>query len=378
MRVGLSTVVVVGAFGMLNPVLAVRLQTAGQSTSAIGVFAMLSFLTIALMVPLMPALFARLGVMPAYRLGLALEALSTLGYAASENYLLWCVLAAIGGIGAAAVWSGTEALIAYNAPPQLRGRITGLYQTALGAALAAGPFLPGLLPLSADALTLLAVALLLFGLVVSAGRQVSALRASRPGAVRLSLWAAMARSPGLMAMAVAGGVFEAGLGSITTAVGSQAGLSLAAAASIAGAVGLGSLVLQYPCGWLADHVPPRRLFGAAGGLLLLGSALFVGVPVWPPTLWVSAAIWGAVGGSLYTLLMIKVAHDFADSSTVAGTAAMITGYTVGGAAGPLFSGLVIDAAGLTGQALWLSLLSLAVIGVALRLGSSAPSPAPVH
>ena len=377
-RVGLATVVVVGAFGMLNPVLAVRLQTSGHSASAIGVFAMLGFFTIALMVPLMPALFARLGVMRTYRLGLALEALSTLGYAASDDYLLWCVLAAIGGLGAAAVWNGTEALIAYNAPPQLRGRITGLYQTGLGASLAAGPFMPGLLPLSANGLTLLAVALLLCGLVISAGRQVSALRASQPGAVRLSLWSAMSRSPGLMAIAVAGGVFEAGLGSITTAVGSQTGLSLAAAASIAGAVGLGSLVLQYPCGWLADHVPPRRLFGVAGGLLLLGSALFALVPVWPPMMWVSAALWGAVGGSLYTLLMIRVAHDFADSSTVAGTAAMITGYTVGGAAAPLLSGVVIDAVGLKGQALWLSLLALAVVVVASRLGAAARPAGPGH
>jgi MFS family permease len=361
-------VLVVGAFAMLNPVLAVRLQTAGHSASQIGIFAALPFFSIALMVPLMPRLFARLGVMRSYRLGLGLEVLTTLGYAASEHYLLWCALAAIGGIGAAAIWNGTEALIAHNAPPGLRGRLTGLYQTAMGAAMAAGPFVPGVLPLSPDGLTLLAVALLLLGLATCWGPAAAALRASHPGAVQLGLLGAMARSPVLLVVAVAGGAFEAGLGSITTALGSQAGLSLAAAASIAGAAGLGSLLLQYPCGWLADHVAPRRLFGAAGVLLFIGSALFVLAPVWQPVLWLSAGLWGAVGGALYTLLMIRVAHDFADGSAVAGTAAMITGYTVGGALAPVLSGLVLDHFGSTGQSLWLSALALLVVAMARRLG----------
>lgn len=372
-RLGLATVVVVGAFGMLNPVLAVRLQQSGHSAAAIGVFAMLPFAGVALMVPLMPALFARLGLVRAYRLGLALEALATLGYAVTEHYGLWCVLAGIGGLGAAAVWNGTEALIAFNAPPGLRGRVTGLYQTALGGALAAGPFVPGLLPWSADGLTLLAVGLLVTGLVLTAGPAVASLRASHGHAASTSLLTAMRQVPALMVLAVAGGVFEAGLGSITTALGASTGLSLAAAASIAGAVGIGSLLLQLPSGWLADRLAPRPLFRAAGALLLIGSLLFLMAPRWPAVLWVSAALWGAVGGAMYTLLMIRVAHDFAGTSTVTATAAMITGYTVGGALGPLVSGLVIDAAGMVGQALWLSVLAAVALAAAGRLSPSPPA-----
>jgi MFS family permease len=372
-RLALATVVVVGAFGMLNPVLAVRLQQAGYSASAIGLFAMLPFAGVALMVPLMPWVFARLGLVRAYRLGLALEACATVGYALSDDYALWCVLAGVGGLGAAAVWNGTEALIAFNAPPAQRGRITGIYQTALGAVLAAGPFVPGVLPLSPDALTLLAVGLLVSGWLMTAGRGVGALRASHAGAASSSLVAAIRQAPALVLLAVAGGVFEAGLGSITTALGAGTGLSLAAAASIAGAVGVGSLLLQYPSGWLADRMAPRPIFQGAGLLLLCGSLLFLLAPRWPAVLWISAALWGAVGGAMYTLLMVRVAHDFAGSSTVTGTAAMITGYTLGGAAGPLVSGVVIDASGMTGQALWLSALAALAIAAASRLSPRPPS-----
>ncbi len=366
LRVAASTTLMVLSFALVNPVVAVRLQTAGVSASAIGVLGTLPFLSIALMVPLMPWLFARIGVATAYRWGMALEVVATLGYALTDHYFGWCALAVLGGIGGAAAWNGTEALIAHNAPPDRRGRFTGLYQTALGAALAVGPFLPGVLPLSPRSLTVLAAALLLLGLVLTVGPAVSALQASHEGAEQPSLWATMRSVPGLVAVAFAGGVYEAGLGPITTAYGSQTGLSLAAATSLAGAIGVGSLVLQYPCGWLADQVSPRRVFGLAGALLLAASAAFAAAHVWPPVLWVCAFVWGAVGGALYTLTMIRVSHQFAASSAIAGTAAMITGYTVGGALAPSFSGVMLDHFGAVGQAAWLSVLAAAVLLISQR------------
>lgn len=371
LRVACATTLMVMSFAMLQPVLAVRLQTSGVSASAIGVLAMLPFLTVALMVPLMPPVFERVGVATAYRIGMGLEVLATLGYAVTSNYTLWCALAVMGGMGAAAVWNGTEALIAHNAPPDRRGRFTGLYQSALGGALAVGPFLPGLLPLSPQALMLVAASLMLVGLFVTFGRGVGALQAGHEDALPAGLWATICSVPGLVTIAFVGGVFEAGLGSITTAYGSQSGLSLAAATSLAGALGVGSFALQYPCGWLSDHVSPRTVFGLAGVLLLSASAAFATATFWPPVLWICAFIWGAVGGALYTLTMIRVAHQFAASSAIAGTAAMITGYTVGGAIGPSFSGVMIDQFGAQGQAAWLSVLAAAVLVLSRRFSGDA-------
>jgi MFS family permease len=375
LHVATATTLVVLSFSMLTPVLAVRLQTAGVSTSAIGAFAMLTFLSVALMVPLMPRVFARLGVARAYRLGLMLEAVATLGYALTDHYGLWCVLSALAGIGAAAAWNGTEALIAYNAPPERRGRFTGMYQTALGGALALGPFLPGLLPLSPRALTVLAAAVLLLAIAVTLTPGVSQLQASRAGTASMGLLSALRRVPGLAWIAFAGGVFEAGLSAVSSAYGSKVGLSLASAASIAGVLGVGSFMLQYPSGWLADHVAPRRVFSAAGWLLVAGSLAFAWVTQSHTLLWVSAFVWGAVGGSLYTLTMIRVAHEFADSSAVAGSAAMIVSYTLGGAIGPALSGWMLDNFGAVGQATWLSLMALGVVVVARRTFATVRRPA---
>lgn len=368
-----GTTLVVLSYSLLNPVLAVRLQTAGASSTAIGLFAMLPFIAVALLVPWVPRLFARIGVAAAYRLGLALELVACLGYLATDDYLAWCGLGLMAGTGAAAAWNATEALIAHNVPASHRGRLTGLYQTLLGVAMATGPLLPGLLGVQAIGAIAIAAAALAAGLLVAASPQVTALKAMHEDREPMGLLAALRFRPALVWAAIVGGVFEVGLNSVTTAYGSQTGLTLAAATSIAGALGMGSFLLQYPTGWLADHLPPRRLF-VAGALLLIVSALaFTQAGQAPALIWVCAAAWGAIGGALYTLSMIRVAHDFADTSALAGTSAMIAGYTAGGALGPLVSGWMIDQAGVAGQGAWLAALAFSLLAV--QRGRQAPCSA---
>jgi MFS family permease len=360
-RVMLGTTLVVLSYSLLNPVLAVRLQTAGASSTAIGLFAMLPFLSVAALVPLAPRLFARIGVGQAYRLGLLLELVSCLGYMLTDDYRLWCLLGLMAGVGAAAAWNATEALIAHNVPASHRGRLTGMYQTLLGGGMALGPMLPGLLgmgPMQANALSAAGLAL---GLTITMAPVITSLRAMHDDHEPMSLLSAWRFRPALAWAAVVGGVFEVGLGSITTAYGSQIGLNLAAATSIAGALGMGSFAFQYPIGWLADHLPARRLFAIGAILLVLSAVAFVQAAHMPALIWVCAAIWGGVGGALYTLSMIRVAHDFADTSALAGTSAMIAGYTAGGALGPLISGWVFDHIGVGGQGCWLAVLSLSLL-----------------
>jgi MFS family permease len=360
-RVMLGTALVVLSYSLLNPVLAVRLQMAGASSTAVGAFAMLAFVSVAALVPVVPWVFARVGVGRAYRIGLLLEVLASLGYLITDQYGWWCAFNLMAGVGAAAAWNATEALIAHNVAPSHRGRLTGLYQTLLGGAMALGPMLPGLLALGPTQANVLASVGLGGGLLLALAPVVLTLQASHEDQARMSLWQAVRFRPALVCGAIVGGVYEVGLSSVTTAYGAQMGLSLAAATSIAGALGLGSFVLQYPVGWLADHLPLKRLFMVGAVLLLLSALAFSQIGQWPWMMWWCAAVWGSVGGALYTLSMIAVAHDFADTSSLAGTSAMIAGYTAGGALGPLISGAMLDHWGVQGQALWLGGLALSLL-----------------
>ena len=368
--VAASTTLVVMSFAMFGPVLAVLLQQRGYGTAAVGAFAMIVFACVAAIMPFMPRLVNRFGLGRCYIVGMFMETAGTLGYCTTDSFAAWCAFAVLGGSGAAAVWNCTESLLAQNAPPDQRGKVMGLYQTALGGALAVGPFLPALLRWPAQTTLLAAAAIqataltvvLVTGVWRGVGRDV--VRAVGSNAPGLSTLQAALSVPALVVIAFVGGVFEAGLGSVSAANGANMGLSLAQASSIAGTLGLGSFLLQLPAGLAADRFSQRTVFGVAGVLLLTAAMGFYFAAQYPWILWASAWIWGGVGGALYTLTMVRVAHDFSVASVAAGTAVMISAYTLGGALGPVISGTVLQWAGALGLSAWLSALALMVVGAA--------------
>jgi MFS family permease len=370
-----ATTLVVASFSMFGPVLAVLLQQRGHGAAAVGAFAMIPFACVALLIPLMPRIFARFGIARCYFAGMVLETICTLGYYFFDSLTAWCIAAVFGGIGAAAVWNATEALLAQAAPPDQRGRVMGLYQTALGAALAAGPWLPALLRWEAKT-TLLAACLVQFAALAlawaSGAVRLQAKASAHESTHTMGTFTAIRAVPALAFIAFVGGVFEAGLSSVSAANGASLGLSLSAAASIVGVLGVGSFAFQYPAGMAADRLNPSLVFRACGLVLIVSSVLFALAIQQQWVLWAAALAWGGVGGALYTLTMIRVAHEFKASDAAAGTAAMISGYTLGGALGPVISGSALQFTGVVGMALWLGVLALAVTLLASRVHKLTP------
>jgi MFS family permease len=366
-RLGSATTLIVLAFAMTAPVLAVLLQQAGHGTGVIGVFAMISFLLVGVLIPVVPRVIARWGVVRTFRAGAALQLASAVGYALGDGLAAWSVCSIVSGIGAAALWNATEALLAREAPPEYRGRVMGLYQTALGAALALGPFLPALLGLAARPVLWFGAGLVALCCAIAWSVAIHA-TVEPPAHEQAGAWQAFRQVPWLAALALAGGIFEAGLSSVSAAYASASGLSLSAAATVAGVIGVGSFVCQYPAGLAADRLSLRAVFVGAAMLLLASSVAVGWTGRWPALLWVCGAVWGGVGGALYTLTMVQVAHAFAGRATAGGAAAMISGYTLGGTIGPLASGSALQWGGPAGLAVTLGVLALLTLAAALRSG----------
>lgn len=363
-RLGAATTLIVMASAMTGPVLAILLQQAGHGTALVGAFSMLPFLMVGLLMPAMPRVLQRWGALRTYRAGAVLQLAGVLGYVASDHPGTWVAGSMVAGCGAAALWNTTEALLAEEAPPAMRGRVMGLYQTALGAALAIGPFLPGLLRLQAHTVLWLAAAMVGGCLLLAVTARPHVPQAGERA--HTGTWHALRLVPWLALLAFCGGVFEAGLGAVGAAHASATGLDLRAAASVAGAIGVGSLLMQYPAGWAADRYALRSVFTAAAVALLAASLAMAFAGRAPWLLWACGFVWGGVGGALYTLTMVQVAHAFAGRATAGGAAAMITGYTWGGTLGPVASGSALQAGGAPGLALVLALLAVAALIAARR------------
>ncbi|MCU0775650.1 MAG: MFS transporter, partial [Ideonella sp.] len=269
-------------------------------------------------------------------------ALATL--ALHERYAGWLAGAFVLGLGGGLVWVAGEAWLAEAAPKERRGFFVGLFETAVGLGLMAGPAIVSLMAWAGGPTLVLSVAMMLVALGASLtllphrvpsdeglpdvqGRAV----AHRAALVSLAL--------PLVGVSVLSGLMESGVSALLPSVSMRLGFDLETAALLGTVIGAGSALLQPPAGHLADRWGTRRVtLGAwvvvlAANLVLLSVARDPGVVLWA----VGFAL-GGVGGAVYTLMVIELGHRLIGPTLVRAVALLVTSYSVGTALGPMLGG----------------------------------------
>lgn len=160
---------------------------------------------------------------------------------------------------------------------------------------------------------------------------------------------------GCVGMFLLGGVFSAQFG-MAPVYGTQAGLTVAQISVFVAMFFVGSVILQYPIGWISDRMDRRYLIlivsaiGAAGSLLgmLLGGAYVL--------LLAAAFIVGGMSNPLYSLLIAHtndfLEHD--DMAAASGGLIFING--LGAILGPIITGYIMDVVGPGGFFLFTGIL----------------------
>ncbi len=149
---------------------------------------------------------------------------------------------------------------------------------------------------------------------------------------------------GCVGMFLLGGVFSAQFG-MAPVYGTQAGLTVAQISTFVAMFFVGSVILQYPIGWISDRMDRRYLIlivsavGAAGSLLgmLLGSTYVL--------LLAAAFVVGGMSNPLYSLLIAHT-NDFLeheDMAAASGGLIFING--LGAITGPIITGYIMDVVG---------------------------------
>ena len=338
---------------VLNPRLVLHLAQQGHSATAIGVFSAIPYLSIMGMTPFLSRLSRRFSMRALFLFCTSLETLLLLGYVASHRIEVWYLIALLAGLAGAVVWTLSESMIALDAPEGMQGRYMGIYQTIMGCAMAAGPVLAAQLPFDLDGVVLLVFATYVVLIVALAvgyhwPRAIKATDASgtvQPVSFRDSVRLAMQLIPMLLVASLVGGVFEGGLDNLGIVVALphfDAQLALYVPAVIA----VGSLVAQVPLGHWADARGSRWVMGVMATFLALACGVFaVLFSHWPWVIWIIAPIWGACGGSMYTLAMTLVSQDGKDQRLVASMGLLVLCYSAGKVVGPALGGAAYDWAG---------------------------------
>ena len=194
----------------------------------------------------------------------------------------------------------------------------------------------------------------------------------------LSLRRIMAISPlGCVGMFLLGGVFSAQFG-MAPVYGAEAGLSVVQISIFVSTFFVGSLVLQYPIGWLSDRMDRRVLICGAAVLMGVGAMIgFVLGAVFVPLL-VTAFVIGGMSNPLYSLL-IAYTNDFLehdDMAAAAGGMVFING--LGAVTGPLVTGWLMGVIGPRGFFVVIAVLALSIAAYAAYRMTQRAAPAPAQ
>ena len=338
----------VGIF-MLSPLLLLMLNQAGVSNTVAGLFAATTWLGIFIITPFASGLVRWIGRRRALWLASGLPLLTVVGFLTTRSLPAWFVLELLASVAGGLRWVLAESFIAEFAPPQQRGRLIGAYATLIGSTMVIGPALVAWLGVDNPHALWAVLAMLVVGFTWTflIPRVPVADDAESASVGVRGLWHAVVAHPVVMLAGFVGGFFEMGLGSVLPLYGLSLGLGAGAAALLLAVSGFGGTVFAIPAGMLADRFahPARgrhRLMLWLVALLVAAAATGFAVSAVPLLVWPIALVWGAAGGTLYTLTMLDIGSRERGITLVNSTSVLVLTYTLGALVASSCAGALLD------------------------------------
>jgi len=328
------------ALGLTSPLFGILMNDMGISGQIIGLNTMMPAIATVVATPVAPLLIRRMGFVPFILTCLLATAALLFAYKQWENIWVWFVLRFLLGATLAGVFVATEVWINLLAPEHRRGRILGIYGTALSAGFVVGVGLLSLMGSEGWPPFIAAIALLLAASVTLAparGKDPKIAAHDRP-----PLLPFLVAAPTAMMGGFTFGAAEMGYLNLLPVYGARVGLSEGMATGLLFWVVVGNLVWQIPVGMLADRID-RRLVSLACAVVAL-----IGVCVTPLLLselfalnLVQFIVGGAVVG-LYTMSLVLLGERFRGGALAASQTAFVMFYGLGSMVGPPFTGGAMD------------------------------------
>lgn len=343
------------AQGLTYPLLSFILERQGTAPGLIGLSAAMTPLGFIISAPFIPALARRAG---GARLAIAclfLTAPILLAIAVTQNVWVWMPLRFLLGFAANPLYVISETWLIAATPAPRRGRIMGLYSSAVSGGFAIGPLSLSLVGTEGWPPFLIGIAaFLLCGFIVLA--VVPRLPDMPHEGAATSVGGFFALAPLLLFAVFTAAAFEQSLLSLFAVYGAALGSAEARIASLITCFIAGNAALQILLGRLAEQAGSARTMLFCALASLAGClALLLAFDSW--LIWPLLFVWGGVSFGIYTLALIQLGERFTGHALIAGNAAFALAWGAGGILGSPAAGLAMQLTGHQGLPLSLGLLS---------------------
>jgi MFS family permease len=354
----LVAVLALGAtLGMGYQLFSLYLSKHGASSAAIAVSGAMTSIGMVGSAPLLPPLVRRFGLWCVLSGSLAVMVATFALVAAWRFELAWLPLRLLLGVTINGTFVCSETWLNQAAPEHLRGRVLGAYATVMSGGIIAGPLLLAVLGTDNATPFLVAAAIAAIAMipVLVARRDEPALRRSE--VENFSMRRFRRHAGPLLGAILALAFFSAAQLSLLPLYLGERGASARVAALALTAVTLGSLLLQAPIGWLADHFDRHRILTACASAGVLGG---MALPFLDPSgvlLWVVVFAWGGVAYGVYPVGLAVLGSSLTAGELVSANAVWSFVWGSGGVVGLAATGAAMslfgaDALPLTLAAVW--------------------------
>lgn len=341
------------AFGLLQPVLTIRMEQAGQSSAMIGVVVSVWSLAIIVGGPLYPKIIYKLGIKPSLVSGLALTGCLILLFPLSNNPFVWALFQFLLGLAFGHFWVVSEAWLNTLASDERRGLTASLYIVSLALGGSIGPLLINLVGYQGLSPFILCSAILILGTTpVFFLADPPDLDAEEPPRFR----SIIAAFPMILILGLVAGFTDQAPAGLLPAYILKAGFDVELVTAALFMVGFGRLLFIIPIGILADYASPRLA-------LILSSSLCIALVLALPatlghSLYLLAILFllGALLDAFYALCLAVLGARYRGAELASANTVFVMLHSFGSFGGSFGLGLSMDTFGINGYSFFIAMI----------------------
>lgn len=340
----LSMIFLQAGNGILITLMPLAMGAAGISTAEIGIVATtysVGFLAGCIGAP---HVIKRVGHIRAFAAFAAMFSILCLALSIDVNTILWSVSRGCIGLCMAGLMMVSESWVSERTPKESRGRVFSAYMLATKIGLGGAPLLLGFGSIEGPGFFMLISAFLSLSLVPIA--MTKGTSPKLPPMTRLNIGEFYKTAPAGVVGCVTLGMISSAVFSIMPVYAEFHGLKPVMVAGLMTAMQVGSLVVQWPIGWLSDRYDRRYIIIGLCCLIVVISVFlaFVG----DVSTEVLYALFAAYGGAAMTVYAVCIAHT-ADRAKpelmVAMSSSLLFAWSIGGIIGPTAAAGVMELVG---------------------------------
>ncbi|MCX7346325.1 MAG: MFS transporter [Alphaproteobacteria bacterium] len=365
----ISAITVFGfTLGLMFPLLSLIMEREGIPSQVIGYSAALQPLGIVLSVFAIPPMVRRFGAKVVVLGAAVMTALVIVSYPFLPIFWWWFGLRILHGFFVSTLFAISEAWIVRFSEGPWRSRILALYASVLALSFGGGPLLISFTGIDTAAPFLIGAVILLVATIPIFF--VKDEEVDSEDEAPLSVFGFIRKAPILLFAVGMFAIIDAANLGFLPVYAVKKGFDNEMAALALTAFVIGNTVLQFPIGWLADHIPKRVVMLGCGIATAVASALIPTV-FGTPLLWPVLTVAGAASAGIYTVSLSELGDRFSGHELVTGTASFSTTWGGGALLGSLMAGWSIAGFGPDGLPYTMSVVFLIfIIATAMSLRQS--------